>query len=168
MGCFRRDPLLGRAGPKDSLRLLGRGWETGAVTHWWQVLVVVAAGLLVLWIVLVAAFYALGRSYDDPTRLRDAVRIVPDVVRLLRRLVADRSLPRGVRVRLGLLVVYLLSPIDLVPDVIPVAGYADDVLLVAWVLRSVVRRAGVDALERHWSGTDEGLRLVKRLAGVAG
>lgn len=136
------------------------------MAHGWQVLITAVVGAAALWIVLIAVFFALGRSYDDPTRLRDAVRIVPDVLRLLRRLVADRSLPPGVRLRLGLLVVYLLSPIDLVPDFIPVAGYADDVLLVAWVLRSVVRRVGADALDRHWSGTDEGLRLVKRLAGV--
>jgi uncharacterized membrane protein YkvA (DUF1232 family) len=57
-------------------------------------------------------------------------------------------------------------PFDLVPDFIPVAGYADDVLLVAWVLRSVVRAAGPEALDRHWPGTPEGLVVVRRLAGV--
>ena len=76
------------------------------------------------------------------------------------------SLPRGIRWRLGLLLAYLALPIDLVPDFIPVAGYADDVLLVAWVLRSVVRAAGPEALERHWPGTPQGLQVVRRLAGV--
>jgi len=53
-----------------------------------------------------------------------------------------------------------------VPDFIPVAGYADDVLLVAWVLRYVVRAGGPEALERHWPGTPQGLDVVRRLAGV--
>ena len=57
-------------------------------------------------------------------------------------------------------------PIDLIPDFIPVVGYADDVLIVVIALRSVVRHAGVEALERDWSGTTEGLRVVRRLAGL--
>ena len=55
--------------------------------------------------------------------------------------------------RLWLLLGYLALPIDLVPDFIPVLGYADDAIVVALVLRSVVRRAGPDAIERHWPGT---------------
>ena len=96
---------------------------------------------------------------------REALRLLPDLVRLVRRLAADRTLPRAVRVRLGLLLGYLLCPVDLVPDVIPVVGYADDAVLVVLVLRSVVRRAGPEAVERHWPGTPEGLAAVLRLAG---
>ncbi len=126
----------------------------------------VAAGLVVVWLVVILAFYVAGRRAGEPTRLRDGVRLLPDVVRLVRRLAADPSLPRGLRWRLGLLLAYLVLPIDLVPDFIPVAGYADDILLVVWVLRSVVRSAGPVALERHWPGTPEGLRVVLRLTGV--
>lgn len=90
------------------------------------------------------------------------------MLRLLRRLAADPAVPRGVRVRLVLLLGYLLSPIDLVPDFLPVIGYADDVLVVALVLRSVTRRAGADALQRHWPGSPEGLRVVEQLAGLPG
>lgn len=132
----------------------------------WQALGAAVGGLAVLWLLLVGAFYVLGRRSDDPTRLRDALRLLPDVARLLRRLTADPTLPRGVRVRVVLLGAYLVLPIDLVPDVIPVAGYADDVLLVVLTLRSVARRAGVDAIERHWPGTPEGLDLLKQLAGL--
>jgi uncharacterized membrane protein YkvA (DUF1232 family) len=70
-------------------------------------------------------------------------------------------------VRLWLLLGYLASPIDLVPDFIPVVGYADDAVIVALTLRSVVRRAGPEALERHWPGTDEGLAAVLRLSGLS-
>ena len=75
-------------------------------------------------------------------------------------------MPRGARVRLWLLLAYLASPVDVVPDFLPVIGYADDAILVALVLRSVTRRAGDEALERHWPGTPEGLAAVRALAGL--
>ncbi|RBY98071.1 hypothetical protein DQ237_04070 [Blastococcus sp. TF02-8] len=129
--------------------------------EWWQSLVAVAGGLLVVWLLLLLLLW---RSRQ--LALREALRLLPDVVRLIRRLAADRSLPRGLRMRLWLLLAYLLSPIDLVPDVVPVLGYADDVVVVAWALRSVVRRAGDDALVRHWPGEPAGLTVVRRLAGL--
>jgi len=123
-------------------------------------LVSVVAALALAWMALVAAL-ALAR-----VPLGEAVRIGPDVLRLVRRLAGDRALPRGVRARLWLLAAYLASPIDLVPDFVPVVGYADDAIAVAAALRSVVRRAGPEALARHWPGTPEGLRTVRRLAGL--
>jgi uncharacterized membrane protein YkvA (DUF1232 family) len=132
----------------------------------WQVVIAVVIGLLLLWLALVGALFLVGRRYEDPTSLKDALRLLPDVVRLLRRLAADRSLPRGVRVRLFLLLAYLVLPIDLVPDFIPVVGYADDAVIVALVLRSVTRSAGTEALDRHWPGSPEGLLAVKRLSGI--
>lgn len=99
--------------------------------------------------------------------LSEALRILPDLLRLVARLARDRGLSRGVRVRLWLLLAYLASPIDLIPDFVPVLGYADDAIVVAVVLRSVVRRAGSGAIERHWPGTPDGLAAVRRLAGVA-
>jgi uncharacterized membrane protein YkvA (DUF1232 family) len=95
------------------------------------------------------------------------LRLLPDVIRLLRRLAADPTLPGGVRLRLVLLMVYLLSPIDVIPDFVPVLGYADDAIIVAAALRSVVRHAGPLALERQWPGTPEGLQVVRRLAGLS-
>jgi uncharacterized membrane protein YkvA (DUF1232 family) len=127
----------------------------------WSVVVALVAGLLLIWLALVAAL-VLNRP-DDLT-IKDAVRLLPDVVRLVKRLAADRRLPRGVRVRLYLLLVYLILPIDVIPDFIPVVGYADDAVIVALVLRSVVRRAGSEALERNWPGTSDGLAAVFRLA----
>lgn len=132
----------------------------------WTALVGLAAGLLLVWVIMVVVLLVVARRQGDPTRLRDALRLIPDVMRLLRRLAADPTLPRGVRWRLSALLVYLVLPIDLVPDFIPVIGYADDAVIVALGLRWVVRAAGVDALDRHWTGTEDGLRVVKRLAGA--
>ena len=134
----------------------------------WELVIGVAAGLVLVWVVMVVALYVAARREEDPTRLRDMLRLVPDVLRLLRRLAADPDLPRGVRWRLTALVGYLLLPIDLVPDFIPIVGYADDAVVVALGLRWVVRAAGVEALERHWTGTPQGLTVIKRLAGVRG
>ena len=87
-------------------------------------------------------------------------------MRLLKRLATDRTVSMGVRIWLGLLLVYLLSPIDLIPDFIPVLGYADDALVVAIALRFATRRAGAPAVPRHWPGTPDGLAAVLRLAGL--
>lgn len=131
---------------------------------WWQILTGVAGGLLLVWLVLLIVLW---RTKLDVARLREALRLLPDLIRLLRRLAADRELPRGVRIRLVLLLAYLLSPMDLVPDFIPVLGIADDAIIVAIALRSVVRRAGPAALERHWPGTPDGLATIRRLAGLS-
>ena len=132
----------------------------------WGVLIAAVGGVALLWLALVATLYLAGRRSGEPSRLREALRLLPDVVRLLRRLAADPQLPRGVRLRLVGVAVYLAFPLDLVPDFIPVAGYADDVIVVALVLRSVARRAGVEAIERHWPGTPEGLRILKQVTGL--
>jgi uncharacterized membrane protein YkvA (DUF1232 family) len=134
---------------------------------WLEIAFGVAAGFLLVWLALIAALYLIGRRLDDRTTFTEVLRMLPDVLRLLRRLATDRTLPRTVRIRLGLLIGYLLFPLDLVPDVIPVVGYADDAVIVAIALRSVTRAAGPEALDRHWPGTPDGLRALKRIAGVA-
>nr|BFE59891.1 DUF1232 domain-containing protein [Dactylosporangium thailandense] len=131
---------------------------------WWlQTLIGLAIALVVVWLALVVVLLV---AKPDKVRLREALRLLPDLLRLLRRLAADPGLPRGVRARLGLLLVYLAVPIDLIPDFIPVLGYADDAIIVVAVLRSTVRRAGLEAVRAHWPGTDDGFAAVCRLAGL--
>ena len=129
---------------------------------WLDVVILVAGSVALLWAALVV-FLLLARPRGPV--LRETVRLLPDLLRLLARLVRDGDLPRGIRVRLWLLLGYLTLPIDLVPDFLPVIGYADDLVVIALTLRSVVRRAGVEVLERHWPGTPDGLAAVLRLAG---
>ena len=132
------------------------------MSSWWEYLLVVLAGLGFLYAVsLVALLTARPRDVD----LREAARLVPDVARLVSRLARDSEVPTGVRVRLWLLLAYLVSPIDLVPDVLPVIGWADDAIIVVLVLRTVVRRAGPELLDRHWPGTPTGLAVVRQLCG---
>jgi uncharacterized membrane protein YkvA (DUF1232 family) len=126
---------------------------------WAWTLVGVLGGLLLCWLALMAVLWT---TRPDELRARELLRLLPDVLRLVRRLAGDGTLPRGVRVRLWLLMAYLAMPIDLVPDFVPVLGHADDAIVVALVLRSVVRRAGAAAVERHWPGTPEGLAALRR------
>ncbi|WP_067814400.1 YkvA family protein [Nocardia inohanensis] len=122
-----------------------------------------AAALLVTWLALVVTLVVVRPRGG---LLREAIRILPDTLRLIRRLAADRDLPRGVRVRLWLLLAYLAFPLDLIPDFIPVLGYADDAIIVTAVLRGVVHRAGIEPVRRHWPGTDDGFTALTRLTGL--
>lgn len=124
------------------------------------VVALAAAWLLLLLALLIAR--------PKGTDAREALRILPDTLKLLRRLATDREVPRGGRVGLWLLIAYLLFPLDLVPDFLPVIGYADDAIIAGVALRLVTRHAGGDALRRHWPGTDDGLAAVWKLAGLPG
>lgn len=132
-------------------------------TWWGDALLGLGAALLLSWLVLVIALIIVRPRGN---LLAEALRLLPDLLRLIRRLATDRCLPRGVRVRLALLAVYLALPIDLIPDFIPVLGYADDAIIVTVVLRSVVRHAGLDAVRAHWPGTDDGFEVLVRLTGL--
>ena len=127
---------------------------------WWTIPAGIVGGLALVWAVLVAALYLTRPGEYD---LEEALRLLPDLIRLVKRLATDPDTPRGVRIRLALLLVYLALPIDLIPDFIPVLGYADDAIIVALVLRSATRSAGTDALAKHWPGTPEGLIALKRI-----
>ncbi len=131
----------------------------------WRALIGIAVSLLVVWGILVA-FLAAARPRGD--LIKEAVGLLPDTVRLLHRLATDSSLPRSVRVRLWLLFGYLALPIDLIPDFIPVLGYADDAIITCAVLRSVVRRAGAEVVRRHWPGTHDGLAVLWKAAALPG
>jgi uncharacterized membrane protein YkvA (DUF1232 family) len=131
---------------------------------WWDLPISIAAALAVTWLALLVTL-AIVRPRGG--LVHEALRLLPDVLRLVRRLSADPDLPRGVRVRLTLVLAYLAFPLDLVPDFIPVLGYADDAIIVTAVLRWVVRRAGLTAVRRHWPGTPDGFTVLCRLTGLS-
>ena len=129
----------------------------------WDLLIAAAIGVLAAWIALIITLAVIRPRGSS---LGESVRLLPDLLRLVRRLAADRSLPRGVRIQLALLLIYLASPIDLIPDFVPVLGWADDAIIVTAVLRNVVRRVGQPAIRAHWPGTDDGLAALARLTGL--
>jgi len=125
-----------------------------------RVLIGVVGALVLSWLVLIAYLWI---RKPHAGSVREGLRLLPDIVRLLRAIAADRSVCRGVRIRLWLLLAYLAFPIDLVPDFIPVIGYLDDLVIASATLRSVVRHAGAETVRGHWSGTASGLETVLRL-----
>jgi uncharacterized membrane protein YkvA (DUF1232 family) len=129
-------------------------------SDWLAIPLGVVGGLVLIWL---AAVIALWIAKPDEASIRESLRLLPDLVRLLKCLAADPEMPRGIRIRLALLLAYLALPIDLIPDFIPVLGYADDAVIVALVLRSVTRRAAPEALTKYWPGTPEGLAALRRL-----
>jgi|SRR5437763_8077320 len=116
--------------------------------------------VLVGWILMAMA---VARARPPEGIEGGTLRIVPDLLRLLRNLARDRTLPRSVRWRLGIALAYNLQPFNLIPDVVPVIGFADNLVITAWALRSALKAAGPRAVERHWTGTADGLALVRRL-----
>ena len=132
---------------------------------WWTIPLGIACGLVLLWAVLATVLWLTKPGDLD---LKETLRLLPDVIRLIKRLAADPATPRGVRIRLLLLLGYLALPFDLIPDFVPVLGYADDAIIVALVLRSTTRSAGPDALAKHWPGTPQGLAALNRLCRLNG
>jgi membrane-associated phospholipid phosphatase len=87
-------------------------------------------------------------------------RLIPDLLVLCRRLTGDARVPRRAKVALALAGAYLASPIDLVPDFIPVIGQLDDAVIVGLALGMVLRGAGEDVVRELWPGPAESLALV--------
>jgi uncharacterized membrane protein YkvA (DUF1232 family) len=126
----------------------------------WQVLVIPALTALVLYAGAVLALVAVGRRTDAVA----VARFVPDCVVLFRRLLGDRRISRWRKLLLALVLLYLVIPIDLVPDFIPVAGALDDAIVVVVALRTVLHGAGPVLLREHWPGPSRSLDAVVRLA----
>ena len=125
-----------------------------------KIAVGVALALILAWLALLVTLIAARPPENVVT---ESLRLLPDLVRLVTRLAKDGSLQRGVRIRLGLLLAYLACPIDLVPDFVPVLGYADDVIAVLLTLRTVIHTVGEDPLRKHWPGTPAGLDAIVKL-----
>jgi uncharacterized membrane protein YkvA (DUF1232 family) len=115
--------------------------------------------LLATYVALIVALVLAGRATDA----RAVARLVPDCIVLGRRLLRDPRVLLRHKLALGLLVGYLASPLDLVPDFIPLIGYLDDAALVVVVLRALVRSSGPELLREHWPGSGRALELVLRL-----
>jgi uncharacterized membrane protein YkvA (DUF1232 family) len=120
--------------------------------------------LVALWIALAALVFALRSPGQSVGEL---VRVFPASLRLAGALYRDPTLPGSVRWRLRIAVIYNIQPINLIPDVVPVIGFADNIAVLAWGLRSAVRIAGSDAVGRHWSGSPESLAALYRVLRVS-
>jgi uncharacterized membrane protein YkvA (DUF1232 family) len=127
---------------------------------WWAWLLVSVGALLAVWAGLVLGLVAAGRRSDA----RALATFVPDCVVLVTRLARDPRVPRRRKLLLLALAGYLASPLDLVPDFIPVAGQLDDAIVVGLVLRRFVRAGGEPLVRELWPGPEQSLALVLRAA----
>jgi uncharacterized membrane protein YkvA (DUF1232 family) len=92
------------------------------------------------------------------------LRALPNLVRLIARLVGDPMLPRAAKIALAAAVVYLASPLDLIPDFVPIAGYLDDLLLISVVVDGVLNWVDRGLILRYWPGSPDSLERVARAA----
>ncbi len=118
------------------------------------------ASLIGLWLlaILLIWLHRPSRELAGP-----ALRLLPDIIRLVRRLLADPGTTRGQRAALIGLMVWIASPIDLVPEFVPVIGPLDDLVVTALVLRWVARSVSRPRLRELWPGPSEGFALLERL-----
>jgi uncharacterized membrane protein YkvA (DUF1232 family) len=126
------------------------------------VLLAVVAGLIALWLALLGLLWVL-RPRD--VRARELVRVIPDVVRFLRATITDPTAPMDVRLVLVGLVAWILSPVDLIPEFVPVLGPLDDVIVAVAAMRYVRWRLGIDGVRHRWRGSDEGFSVLTRVIG---
>jgi uncharacterized membrane protein YkvA (DUF1232 family) len=125
-------------------------------------LIGVLVGLAAAWLAFLMLLWVL-RPRD--ARLADLVRVVPDIVRLCRDVLADRRAPAGPRIAVAFLLAWLVNPIDLVPELIPVLGPLDDVVVAVLVLRHLRRRLGEADLRARWRGTTASFALLRSVLG---
>ncbi|MGH2483181.1 MAG: YkvA family protein [Candidatus Limnocylindria bacterium] len=128
----------------------------------WRILGGIALSLIGAWALFVALLWFIR---PRGMRLVELVRIVPDVLRLVRDLLADRTVPLSARLALIGLLAWLISPVDLIPEFIPVLGPVDDVVVAVLVLRYVRRKVGLAELRRRWPGSAEGFELLSGILG---
>jgi uncharacterized membrane protein YkvA (DUF1232 family) len=121
------------------------------------VLIAVAVAAAV-WLVAILILIATGRR----SQARELAVLVPNLLLLFRGLLSDERVPRSSKVLLGFAVAWIASPIDLVPEFIPIAGPLDDAIVAVLVLRHVLKRSDRAVLEAHWRGDPKTLDAILR------
>lgn len=124
-------------------------------------MIAVAVGLGA-WLILVGVLFAAGRGGTA----RQAAALLPNLVFLFHGLARDPRVPRASKLLLLIGVAWIASPIDLVPEFIPVLGPLDDAIVAALILRHVARTAGKTVLAEHWRGDPDTLEKLFRLARI--
>src|SRR3954447_12917229 len=129
-----------------------RGWLTG--------LGIAAAVMVASWVLLIL----LARRLPEGTA-KELARFLPACVTTVRRLRAHPAVPRRAKLAVGFAGLWVLSPIDLIPEFLPVIGPLDDVVVVALALRYAARQVPRDVFLDAWPGDP---RIVERLLGATG
>ena len=115
---------------------------------------------LLVYVLVVGTLVVAGRAL----LARELALLLPNLFRLFRGLMADERVPLRAKVALGIAIVWIASPIDLIPEFVPVAGPLDDAIVAALVLGYVSRAVGRDVVREHWHGDPTVLARLLRLA----
>jgi uncharacterized membrane protein YkvA (DUF1232 family) len=119
--------------------------------------VLIGIGVAVaVWSIAVIVLIALGRR----TQARELATLIPNLLWLFRGLLGDPRVPRGAKLWLWFAVVWIASPIDLIPEFVPVAGPLDDAIVAALVLRHLLKRTPMPVLSEHWRGSPTTLATI--------
>jgi uncharacterized membrane protein YkvA (DUF1232 family) len=114
---------------------------------------------LAIWLLAVVGLIAFGRR----AAAKELATLVPNLVVLFRGLIGDSRVPRSSKVWLWVAVVWIASPVDLIPEFVPVAGPLDDAIVAALALRHLVRRTAPAVVAEHWRGDPATLdRILRR------
>lgn len=108
-----------------------------------------------------------GDSMQTKRLLADSALLLPNLIKLVGRLLVDPRVPRRAKITLGIAGAYVVSPIDFIPDIIPVISRADDVLFLMFAIDSLIDRAGPEIVDEHWDGPGDLLSLVREVVGIS-
>ena len=119
---------------------------------------------------LAEAQFPLDNAVAVPLRSRrdilaDSLLLVPNLAKLLFRLLRDPRVPGKRRLAMAVVAAYVASPIDLIPDFIPVLGTVDDLVILAFAVDYLLEAAPQGVVDEHWDGSEDALELVRGLAG---
>ena len=101
------------------------------------------------------------------TELREYLLLAPRLVKLLWRLTRDPRVPARAKATLVILGAYLVSPIDLIPDVIPGLGQLDDLFIAAFALDQILNRVPDEVVLDHWDGEEDVLQIVRQILDIS-
>lgn len=121
-------------------------------------LLIAVACAVALWLLALGVLVMLGRR----SQARELVTLIPNLAVLFRGLLGDPRVPRQSKLWLWFALAWIVSPIDLIPEFIPVAGPLDDAIVAALVLRHVFRHTNPAVLFEHWRGEPSTLDAIIR------
>jgi uncharacterized membrane protein YkvA (DUF1232 family) len=128
----------------------------------WRTLLIALAVVAAVWLLAVAVLVVFGKR----SQAREFAAFLPNLVLLFKGLAGDARVPRGSKLLLLVGAVWVASPIDLIPEFIPVAGPLDDAVVAVLILRHILKKAGRDVVADHWRGDPAVLERLLRLTGV--
>ena len=128
-----------------------------------RILIIIIASIIGIYILSLISLFISGRKTDA----RAIGGFIPDCLVFFKNLIKDSDVPMPYKVMLFLLLGSLISPIDLIPDFIPVVGQLDDAVLIMLALRYIIKRIGKESAVKHWPGPEKSLLVLLKLSGLS-